>query len=70
MTDAEKMRRYIERTGVKFPSVYCMSMGELDAFRGMNIFDALALAFEYGRAKGYRYARKEAHGRYIRKDNK
>ena len=58
MTEADKMRRYIERTDVKFPSVYCMSIGELDALRGMNIFDALTLAFEYGRAKGVRYSRK------------
>lgn len=58
MTTVEKMNRYIERTGAEFPSVYHLSVGELKALRGMNIFDALALAFEYGRARGYRYARK------------
>lgn len=49
MTDIDKMRRYIERTGEKFPSTYHLSMGELEA---------QALAFEYGRAKGFRYSRK------------
>lgn len=59
MTDVEKIRRYIERTGVKFPAAYDMNMGELDALRGMSIFEALYLAFDYGRAKGYRYSGKE-----------
>lgn len=58
MTDANKMRRYIERTGVKFPSVYHLSMGELNTLREMSLFDALCLAFEYGRAKGFRYSQK------------
>lgn len=58
MTDVNKMRRYIERTGVKFPSAYHLSMGEVTALRDINIYDALCLAFEYGRAKGFRYSAK------------
>lgn len=58
MTDIDKMRRYIERTGEKFPSAYHLSMGELEALKGMGKLEALALAFEYGRAKGFRYSRK------------
>lgn len=58
MTDTEKIRRYIERTGVKFPAAYGMGMEELESLRGMGAFEALVLAFEYGRAKGFRYSRK------------
>lgn len=58
MTGIEKMCRYIERTGVKFPVAYGMDIGELDSLRKMGIFEALVLAFEYGRAKGFRYSRK------------
>lgn len=59
MTDIDKMRRYIERTGEKFPSAYHLSMGELEALKGMGTLEALVLAFEYGRAKGARCVRKE-----------
>lgn len=56
LTQREKMRRYIERTEAEFPKTYHMSMGELEALRSMDIYDALSLAFEYGRAKGFRYS--------------
>lgn len=59
MTGVEKMRRYIERTGAKFPTSYSMSMSELDALREMELFEALLLAFEYGQAKGFRYSQME-----------
>ena len=58
MNNVEKIRRYIERTGEKFPSAYHLSMGELEALKGMGKLEALALAFEYGRAKGFRYSKK------------
>ena len=58
MTDIDKMRRYIERTGEKFPSAYHLSMGELDSLKELGRLEALALAFEYGRAKGFRYSKK------------
>lgn len=59
MTTVEKIRRYIERTGAEFPKAYDMNMGELEALKGMDKLEALALAFEYGRAKGARYAEKK-----------
>lgn len=59
MTGVEKMRRYIERTGAKFPTSYGMSMSELDALREMELLEALVLAFEYGQAKGFRYSQSE-----------
>lgn len=58
MTDVEKIRRYIERTGAEFPSTYHLSMEELEALKNMGKLEALALAFDYGRAKGYRYSGK------------
>lgn len=58
MTTVEKIRRYIERTGENFPSAYHLSMGELEALKEIGKMEALALAFEYGRAKGFRYSRK------------
>lgn len=60
MTDVEKIRRYIERTGVKFPAAYQMSVAEMLELRRMADtapIDALCLAFEYGQAKGARAAR-------------
>lgn len=38
---------------------FLMNMGELEALKGMDKLEALALAFEYGRAKGARYAEKK-----------
>lgn len=34
-------------------------MERLEALKGMDKLEALALAFEYGRAKGARYAEKK-----------
>ena len=59
MTTVEKIRRYIERTGAEFPKSYDLNMGELEALATMGRLEALALAFEYGRAKGTRYADKK-----------
>lgn len=58
MNDVEKIRRYIERTGEKFPKFYDLNMVELEALKNMGKLEALALAFEYGRAKGARCVRK------------
>lgn len=63
MTKIEKMRRYIERTGVKYSlaSPYNMTFGEMLELRHMeDIGVALGLAFDYGRAKGERSARAAA----------
>ena len=59
--------QYIDRTPGKrifgHASPYQMVYGELQGLRRLSqlsTFDALCLAFDYGRAKGYRAARKEA----------
>lgn len=63
MTNVEKMRRYIERTGAKLPAAYQMSMSEMMELHRMadkTPIDALCLAFEYGQAKGFRdYSNRE-----------
>lgn len=62
MTEMEKMRRYIERTGVKYSlaSPYNMTLEEMWELRRMeDIGVAFSLAFDYGRAKGERSARAE-----------
>lgn len=64
MSEIEKMRRHIERT--KFPkgkqTAYCICFGEIKSVGVAAREDmamALELAFEYGRAKGYRAAKAE-----------
>ena len=57
MTCLEKMRRYIELTGVTYSdsTPYQMNIAEMMDLRAMakkTPMDALCLAFEYGRAKG------------------
>lgn len=64
MTEIEKMKRYIERT--KLPSdprdKFCFCLGELEEVQKLSqvdMFHALCLLFEYGKAKGYRAAKAE-----------
>ena len=62
MTEIEKSKRYIARTGVgyKDTSPYHMNLGEALALaRASDNVRAISLAFEYGRAKGYRAAKAE-----------
>lgn len=62
MSEIEKIKRYIKRTGVTYKdtSPYHMNLGEAFALSGMDSnMNALSLAFEYGRAKGYRAAQAE-----------
>lgn len=62
MDTIEKIKRYIERTGVKYSlaSPYNMTFGEMRELRRMEDMGvALGLAFDYGRAKGERSARAE-----------
>ena len=64
MNKIEEINRYIERTGVKYAdnSPYQMAFSEIidlyDLFQ-KDWYKALCLAFNYGRAKGERHARKE-----------
>lgn len=59
MTAVGKIRRYIERTGAEFTKSYDLNTGELEALKDMGKMEALALSFEYGRAKGAQYAEKK-----------
>ena len=64
MSEIEKMRRYIEQT--KLPDdphdKFCFCLGEMEEvgnFAQTDMFHALCLLFEYGKAKGYRAAKAE-----------
>ena len=58
--NAEKINKYIERTQMgKESSRYVMSFGDLKLFKELSKKDcyaAISLAFQYGRARGYRAA--------------
>lgn len=63
MSEIEKIQRYVERSK-KFPEGTPYQMNLLEAFSLTNMsrevgMDAICLAFEYGRAKGYRAAKAE-----------
>ena len=68
MTEIEKIRRYIDRTGLsaKKTSPYQMNIMEVFefaywAFQDKDLpIEAFSLAFNYGLAKGYRMAKAEA----------
>jgi len=62
MDTIEKIKRYIERTGVKYSlaAPYQMNLGEMFALAHLSredVIGAICLAFDYGRAKGERSAR-------------
>lgn len=62
MSEIEKIKQYIERTGVKYPNgtPYQMDLMEMFALAHLACEDAVGavcLAFDYGRAKGERSAR-------------
>ncbi len=65
MSEIEKMKRYIERTKMEKADNYCLvypeAVGLLNAARrnGDSLMDVIALAFDYGKAKGYRAAKAE-----------
>lgn len=64
MSEIEKISRYIELTeNVGANRSYQMNMLEILELRKMaedQAYSALALAFDYGKAKGYRAAKAEA----------
>lgn len=67
MSEIEKIQRYIARTK-KFPdgTPYQMNLSEAFSLAGMSAEDAIgavSLAFEYGRANGYRAAKAEEKAR-------
>lgn len=68
MNEIQKIKRYIERTKFKENNraTYCMRCCEWRALCNFaegsreSVVDAIDLAFEFGRAKGERHARREA----------
>ena len=66
MTEIEKMKRYIERTKMDKNSSYQMNfreMLELTYASAEIPADIVCLAFDYGKAKGYRAAKAERRSR-------
>ena len=64
MREIEKMRRYIERTKMGRADNYCLVFGEAvellhTATDANSMFEIIALAYDYGKAKGYRAAKAE-----------
>lgn len=58
----QSIQDYINHTKVKNAGAYCMCVGELRALHDLSERDlcsAFCLAFDYGRAKGYRAAKAE-----------
>ena len=67
MSEIEKIQRYVARTR-KFPKGTPYQMNLLETFSLVDMsceaaIDAICLAFEYGRAKGYRAAKAEERSR-------
>lgn len=68
MTEIEKMKRYIERTKFSSRAVnhYYLNWTEVGLLRDemcRDPFRALCLAFDYGKAKGYRSAKAEGRAK-------
>jgi hypothetical protein len=64
MSEIEKMKRYIERTKMEKADNYGIVYSEAvelvrSAIGQDTMFDVIALAFDYGKAKGYRAAKAE-----------
>ncbi len=61
MDTIEKIRQYIKKSNAPRNKPYDATIKEVFAMAsGMGAVEAVALAFDYGRAKGYRAAKKEA----------
>lgn len=65
MSEIEKMKRYIERTKMDKNYRFCMNFKEAVELSHMMRDTAIpaeiiSLAFDYGKAKGYRSAKAEA----------
>ena len=63
MNELEKIEKYIERTKIANKNKYCIYTDEAFALKHLaelNCYKAIPLAFNYGQAKGYRAAKKEA----------
>ncbi len=69
MSEIEKMKRYIERTKMKKADRFYLDMAEAFelTIQALNSDDfpleVISLAFNYGKAKGYRAAKAEGRAR-------
>ena len=67
MSEIEKMKRYIERTNMGAKNSFQYAMNIREAFELAHMahagdtlsVEAISMAFDYGRAKGYRAAKAE-----------
>ena len=58
----EQIKRYIERTRIPEDLTlrFQLTAGELGALGELTRFDMICLAFDFGKAKGYRMRKQEA----------
>ena len=69
MNEIEKMKKYIERTKLDKGDRFCLSWLEAMELSGEAVqtkdaaFRIIALAFNYGKAKGYRAVKAERKAR-------
>ena len=64
MSEIEKIKRHIERTDIRkdMQKKYSLRYDAIIALSKQDVFEAICLAFDYGRAKGYRMAKAEVQG--------
>lgn len=62
MTRLQENKGYIRRTKIRDAKRYALESRDIPVFRELanrDTYEAVFMAFEYGRAKGYRAAKKE-----------
>ena len=63
MSELERIQRYTAQTAIKNEGRYTMCLSEAMAIRLLvdsgKTMEAICLAFDFGRAKGYRAAKRE-----------
>lgn len=61
--NTEEIRAYVQRTGIKDPKHnFTICFSDLNSIHDLFLsdpFEAIGLAFDFGRAKGYRLARSQ-----------
>ena len=64
MSELERIRRYVAQTAIENAGRYGIGLSEAMAIRQLaddrKLLEAIGLAFAFGRAKGYRAAKREA----------
>lgn len=59
MADLQRIQKYIDKTQADNMWRYELMMNDWKALATLHTIDAVAMAFLYGRAKGYRAAKAE-----------